>query len=257
MTILANAADVLRCFTADRDHLTVTEVATRLSMPKSTISRLLRAMRDAGFLESARDSKQYRPGLLAFELGQLYRARSSLIARADAVVARLVAETGHTGYVSCRDGGDALGLTYHPGHNALRVARPAGRRLEAYASSTGRALLARLPDPEVRRLFPGPLTRVSDTAPRSMEDLLARLARIRIDGFAEANDEANRGVGALAAAVGDAETGEEVSLCIAFPLMTITDAERAGIVDGLLAGAREIAAIFGDARCAALAAART
>ncbi|WP_422679940.1 IclR family transcriptional regulator domain-containing protein [Chelatococcus albus] len=98
----------------------------------------------------------------------------------------------------------------------------------------------------MRRLYPGPLNPPSATAPQDIDDLLARLARVRREGYAESNDEANRGVGAIAVAVGDPETGEEVSLCIAFPAATITDAERATIADALKDGARGIATITGD-----------
>ena len=40
--------------------------------------------------------------------------------------------------------------------------------------------------------------------------------------------------------------GEEVSLCITFPSAMITSVERELILNGLLQGAREIAAVVGD-----------
>jgi DNA-binding IclR family transcriptional regulator len=255
VAILDTAADILRCFSADRHELTVTEVASLLSLPKSNVSRLLRAMRDAGLLETIGTSKRYRPGALMVELGQVYRRASSLLDRADAVVARVSAQVGHTGYVSARVGREVMALTDHPGTNVLRVASTIGRRLEAFASATGRTLLARLSDDEVRRLYPKPLVPPSATAPQTIDDLLARLAQVRRDGYAESNDEANRGVGGLAVAVGDPETGEEVSLCITFPVATITKAEREVIIDGLMQGAREIAMLVGDPLFASLKAA--
>ena len=65
MTTLSSAADILRCFSADRPHLTVTTAAELLGVPKSTASRLLRAMLEAGFLETVGASKKYRPGFAA------------------------------------------------------------------------------------------------------------------------------------------------------------------------------------------------
>jgi DNA-binding IclR family transcriptional regulator len=246
MTTLDTAAGILRCFNTTRTEITVTEAAALLSLPKSNTSRLLRAMRDAGFLETVGDSKRYRPGPLVVGVGQLFRTASSLIGRADAVVARIVAAVGHTGYVSIRDGGEVTGLTYHPGTNALRVATPVGRPLAAHSSATGRSLLARLSDETIRELFAGPWQPVSPTAPQSLVDLFERLVAVRRLGFAESHDEANRGVGALATAVGSPETGEAVSLCIAYPLSTVTADERDDIIARLLAGAREVAALVGD-----------
>jgi DNA-binding IclR family transcriptional regulator len=246
MTTLSSAADVLRCLSADRPHLTVTTAAELLGVPKSTASRLLRAMQEAGFLETVGGSKKYRPGLLLYEAGRLYRDSSSLIERAAAVVARISGATGHTGYVSKREARDMVAVTDHPGTNALRVSSSIGRRLEAFASATGRTLLARMSDEDVRKLYSGPLTPPSPTAPQSMDELLARLATVRRQGFAESHDESNRGVGAIAVAVGDPEHGEAVSLCIVYPASMIAPPERQSIIDALRAGAAEIAVITRD-----------
>ena len=54
MTTLSSAADVLRCLSADRPHLTVTTTAELLGVPKSTASRLLRAMQEAGLSRNHR-----------------------------------------------------------------------------------------------------------------------------------------------------------------------------------------------------------
>jgi DNA-binding IclR family transcriptional regulator len=246
MTTLSSAADVLRCLSADRPYLTVTTAAELLGVPKSTASRLLRAMQEAGFLETVGGSKKYRPGLLLYEAGRLYRDSSSLIERAASVVARISGATGHTGYVSKREACDIVAVTDHPGTNALRVSSSIGRRLEAFATATGRALLARMSDEDVRKLYSGPLTPPSPTAPQSMDELLARLATVRRQGFAESHDESNRGVGAIAVAVGDPERGEAVSLCIVYPASMIAPPERQSIIDALRAGAAEIAAITRD-----------
>lgn len=248
MSILSAAADVLRLFSVTRSELTVTEVSQVLDLPKSNVSRLLRAMRDAGFLETVGDSKRYRPGLLLHQTGHIYRFATSLIDRADAVVARVADEIGHTGYISMRRGNDVVGITFHPGRNVLRVVSTIGDRIAAFASSTGRALLARLPDAEVAALYPRGFTPPSATAPQSLNDLMARIAEVRRSGFAESHDEAVRGVGAISVAVGDPVTGDEAALCISYPASTVTREERRRIIAALGAGAAEIASLTGDKR---------
>jgi DNA-binding IclR family transcriptional regulator len=248
MSILLAAADVLRCFSSSRHDVTVTDLVTLLDMPKSNASRLLRAMRDAGLLETVGETKRYRPSVLLHQAGQVYRFSASLIERADAVVARVSAEVGHTGYISVRQGADIIGVTAHPGRHALRVVTAIGDRLAAFASSTGRALLARLPDEEVRRLYPKGFVPPSATAPQAMDELLSRLAAVRAQGYAESQDEAVRGVGAISVAVGDPTTGDAVALCISFPAAMATVEERAQIVASLGAGAAEIAALTRDPR---------
>lgn len=240
MADLHIAAGVLHCFSTERPTLSMTEVANLLGLPKSNASRLLRAMRDAGFLESVGPHQRYRPGLVVFETGRLFRSQSTLLATADEVVARVSAKVGHTGFISLRDGADVLGLTHHPGRGTLRVVTPTGRRLAAFASATGRVLLAGLADAtieDLHRPFPQP---PSPTAPQSLAELMERIERTRRDGFAESHDESNRGVGAIAVGVSDPDTGEALAMCIAYPAAMITPDEREVIIRDLRAGARAI-----------------
>lgn len=246
MGILANAAQVLRCFEGEAGELTFTDVVRATGLPKSNASRLLRAMRDVDLLETTTDQRLYRPGPVVHAASRAKRRASPLIARADAVVARICAECGHTGYVSRREGREVMAVTDHPGTHALRVVSSIGRRLPAFASATGRSLLARLDDAEVRALHPEPFAAPSDHAPQSARELLARLRRVRRDGFATSHDEATRGVDAVAVAVGDPSRGEEASLCVVFPAAMVDAAERLRIARALHAGAQEIAALTGD-----------
>ncbi len=246
MSILFAATDVLRKFSADRPELTVTDLVELLGMPKSNASRLLRTMRDAGLLETVGTSKRYRPSLLLHQAGHIYRFSATLVDRADAVVARIADQLGHTSYISIRRGADVIGVTAHPGRNKLRVVTMVGDSIPAFASSTGRALLARMPDDAVRSLYSEGLPSPPSNAPKSVKTLLERLAHVRRSGFAEALDEAVQGVDAFSVAVGDPATGDEVALCVACPLSILSDRERADIIRLLSAGAAEIAALTQD-----------
>lgn len=246
MSILHSASQVLRAYSLERPHLTVSDLSRLLNMPKSNASRLLRAMRDAGFLETVGTSKMYRPSALVLNAGRVYQQSVPLIMRADQVVSRISEESGHTGYVSKMIGRDVAVVADRSGTHALRVVNSIGRRLEAFASATGRSLLARMRDEDIAALYDAPFKPPSPNAPQNFDDLMQRITRVRREGYAESNDEANRGVGALAVAVGDPVTQETVSLCIAFPASTIAKSERDEILQSLLKGAEAIAIDFGD-----------
>lgn len=250
MTILASAAQVIRCFGPDCATLSVTDLCARLGMPKSNASRLLRAMRDVGMLESVGDTKRYRPGLMLVDVARGYVASSSLLERANTAVAAVSSDCGHTGYVSIRDGRWVTAVIDHQGVNPLRVASNIGRRLPAAATATGRTLLARLTNDDVRALYAGDFPVASDAAPQNLDELIGRLVSTRRDGYALSHDEATRGVTGIAAAVGDPTTGEAVSLCVVCPTATTDEGERRGIALALREHAAAIAALTGDARSA-------
>src|SRR5258708_30023949 len=67
MNTVDNVARVLRLFTPERGVLSVTEVAQQLGLPKSSTSRLLKAMAEAGLLASARSKPGHPVGNLIFQ----------------------------------------------------------------------------------------------------------------------------------------------------------------------------------------------
>ncbi len=238
MTILRNAADVLRLFSTGCADLTVSEVTTRLAMPKANASRLMKAMRDAGMLETIGDTRRHRPGRLVLDLAVAFKHSSGVIGRASEVVAEVSRQFGHTGYVSLREGREVTGVADFPGTNALRVVGAVGRRLKAEESATGRSLLARLPDEEIRALYAGR---------DGVDELLAKLAVIRAQGFAFSSQEATPGVDAIAISVADPATDEAVSLCIVYPHAVVGREDRDEMLAALAAGATRIAHELGDA----------
>jgi DNA-binding IclR family transcriptional regulator len=237
MTVLQNASDVLRLFGSGCTDLTVTEVAARLDMPKANASRLMKAMRDAGMLETIGGSRRHRPGRMMLDLAAAFRKSSGVIGLASEVVAEVTRRFGHTGYVSLREGREVTGVADFPGTNDLRVVSSIGRRLTAHGSATGRTLLARLSDAEVLGLYDG--------RPEA-EGLIARLDRVRAQGFALSRQESTPGVDAIAIAVGDPSTDEAVSLCIAYPHAVVGEDDRDEMLAALASGAARIARDLGD-----------
>lgn len=239
MTTLKTAADILRCFNSDCRSVAVTDVATKLGLHKSRVSRTLKSMLAVGLLERSSTNGAYSPSPLLSVVGRVYLDSYELLKEADAVVREIAERTGHTGYVSKLDGTKVFGVTDHPGTNVLRVMTSIGRKLDASATATGRALLAMMPDHDVLALYPDGLTPPSPSSPQSVPELLARLSEVRRTGFAESNDEANRGVGALAVTIGET-VDEALSLCITFPAATVTYSEKQEIEVALLEGAQTL-----------------
>lgn len=246
MSTLLNASSILRLFAPDRLEISVTDVSNLLGMPKSSVSRLLKAMLEAGLVTRMENSPRYKVGNLLFEISRLYRLSSSLIDTADDALKEICQQTGHTGYISVLDGADVLVIRMLQGSHALRVFTPLGQRVPAFAAANGRTLLARLSDDRVREEHVDGIAASSPNSPQSIDDLLAALDLVRRRGWAEANDEAISGVGSLSVSVADPETGEAIGLCISYPASNITPEEKSRITALLTTAARRIASRFDD-----------
>lgn len=246
MSTLANCAAVLRLFSAERRQLSVTEAAALLGIPKSSASRLLKAMREEGLLRNVAGTPRYEIGNLLFEVARLHRSSSDLIELADRELRELTRQTGHTGYVSILDRADVLVIRMHRGTHPLQVVTPLGARAPAFATANGRAVLARLTDAEVRALHRGGLRPPSPAAPQDMEALLEALATVRRVGHCTAIDEAIPGVGSIAVSVADPERHETLGFCLSFPVAAVPGRERRRIRALLVGAARRIAARVDD-----------
>lgn len=237
MSVLHKAGEVLRLFGAGCTDLTVKEVSDRLSMPKANASRLLKAMREAGMLEVIGGSRRHRPGRMMLDLPAAFRRSSDLIRLCAAVVGEVSSKFGHTGYVSVLEGREVIAVMDFEGSNPLRVASSIGHRLPAAATSTGRTLLARKSDAEIRALYAGD---------PGLDLLLTRVERARRRSFAYSSEETIQGVDALAVTVGDPSTDEAASLSIVYPHALDGPEERRRILTAMAEGAARIARDMGD-----------
>lgn len=241
MSILESATSVFRLMTRSGRSLTVSDVAEGLSLPKSSVSRLLKQMLGCGLLERDAATLAYGPSLLMLELGRLVQASSPVPHRMENALQELVAATGHTGYISVLDSTrqNVVVLRVFHGKHALRVVTEPGERGIATATSTGRALLARLDDAHIDAL----VDKVSgkDRA-AALAGLKTRLRQVRAQGWAVAIDESLPGVGSVSCAVGDPSSGETWAFCLSFPAVL---AEQAGFVERLVAPLVERARALG------------
>lgn len=245
MASLENSAVILRLINQLRRAVTVTDLTEHLGMPKSSASRLLKQMAEQGFLERDEVTRAYAPGLMVLELAHLVRSTTPLFGLLQKALSALCQKTGHTGYLSVLDGSDVMALYVQPGTQPLRLTTYPGHRSPAWATSTGRALLALEPNEALDARLPSPLPFVAANVPGDLAQLHARIDAERRQGYAVALDEAISGVGSISCAVWDRATNERFALCLSFPAAGLdTDAVQALAAD-LMAEARSIGRLVG------------
>ncbi|MDB5848295.1 MAG: hypothetical protein JWP29_2047 [Rhodoferax sp.] len=246
MASLESAGVILRLINQLKRQVTVTDLVDHLAMPKSSASRLLRQMADEGFLERDSLTRAFGPALMILELSRLVRSTTQLFPLLQKALQGLCLRSGHTGYISVLDGTEVLVLFVQSGTHPLQLMTYPGHRSPAWATSTGRALLALETYDAVRQRFGAALPTVSPNAPADVDALLARLAEVRAEGYARAHNEAISGVGSISCAVSDPHTRERLAFCLSFPS---ADADAPGIQAlalDLMAEASGIGRLVGD-----------
>jgi DNA-binding IclR family transcriptional regulator len=223
MSSLDNALRILGCFSSERVVLGVTSVAEELDLPKSSVSRLMKAMAEAGLLEQPAGHRGYSPGVLAFRLGNLYQRQHNVPDLVERGVARLVDEFGLTGYIGVLDGTDIVLTGVRQGTYPVRLVLPKGMRIPAHVTAIGLAILAHYPADRVREMFPCEV-RYSETGQINSPDEIGTLvADVRERGIAAIQGMTYRGFNAVGAAVGSVEEGQIIGFSLSYPQDVQTD----------------------------------
>ena len=219
LSTVRNAARLLKVFRSREADLGVSELARRLGLGKSTVHRMLTTLVAEGLIEQNPRTGGYRLGIVMFELGEAVRVHMDLHAAAGPVLGELRAQTGESSQVGVLDGHEVVYVDRLESTHSLRLFTETGRRVPVHCTSSGKVLLAYLP--EARRhavLRAAPLTALTPHTITDPERLGAELARVRRRGWAEAINEREIGVASIAAPVRDV-TGEVVAaISIGVPL---------------------------------------
>ncbi|MCW2309383.1 IclR family transcriptional regulator [Rhodobium gokarnense] len=242
MSSISKAASILACFATENTELSVSFVAEKLALPKSSISRLMKEMAQLGLLQRNADTRCYSPGYLLFQLGSIYQMRFDIIEIVDRIVRDLVKQTGCTGYIGLLNDGEIVAMRKHMGVDAVRYRIEVGRRYPVTYLSFGKALLARRTDAEIEGFF----TKYPKDRPARMGEFLKEIAVIRSQGWAEATKTSVPGAHGLGVAVVSPLSSQLIGYSLSYHADLVSREKRREIAMALVNSARQAAALTRD-----------
>lgn len=180
---LLNGLAILESFSSVAPSLTVTQIAANVGLHKSTVSRVLQGMAEAGYV--LRD-----PGTGKYQLGlRVLRLAAPLLADLDARVAarpyleHLSTETQETAALTLWNGKNAVVVDQVASPHQVKHTASVGTQYDRWQSSSVRVVLAHLPKEEVMRLLESGEVRFSDGNP-DREQVSEELQAIMEKGYA-------------------------------------------------------------------------
>jgi IclR family transcriptional regulator, KDG regulon repressor len=227
LTTVQNAARLLKAFLSRDELLGPSELGRRLGLGKSTVHRLLTTLAGEGLLEQDPRTGGYRLGIVMFELGEAVRVHMDLHAAAGPVLGMLREETRETAQVGVLDRGEVVYVDRLESSHTLRLFTETGRRVPAHCSSSGKVLLAFLPELARADLLDGrPLPALTPDTITDPGVLNAELSQVRARGWAEAVNEREIGVASIAAPVRDHRGDVVAAISIGAPIIRLGAAQR-------------------------------
>lgn len=147
------AENVLRLFeffSAEPYPATLTQLSSALSMPMSSTSNLISTLRKNGYLFEVRRREGFYPTRRMFDVSQHIMDGDPVLKMVHDHMADLRTETGETVLLAARDGNAVIYLDTLESTKGVRYSARAGERRPVYAISSGKAILATLPDNDLR-----------------------------------------------------------------------------------------------------------
>src|SRR4051794_21820165 len=163
--------------------VTLAEVARLCGINRATAWRLLATMEDHGIVDRDPADNRYRVGFATIRISRT-AGYDGLVRRARPVLERVTAETGDTAALAVAGPQGVMYVVETRPVSVLTVSWLA-REVPLHATSTGKAFLASLPEPEARALLEPPLQQFTDTTLTDPDRLLEELRVVRQRGYAE------------------------------------------------------------------------
>lgn len=183
------AIRLLQAFSARGPELGLSDLARDVGLNKTTTFRLLSALENAQMVERTAAGDAYRLGPEIVRLGSLALGGNRLQAAAGPILRALAEETRETVTLEVLVGMDAMILDEAMGSHAVGLVPSLGTRWAAHATSTGKVLLAHLPEDVLAARLPRKLERFTPKTIVDRAALQRELARVRERGVATCVEE--------------------------------------------------------------------
>jgi DNA-binding IclR family transcriptional regulator len=245
----ASVLAVLKYLASQAGPVRAAAISRDVGLPRSSTYHLLDTLIQAGFVVHIPEENRYGLGVVAYELGSGYSRQEPLHRLARAPVAALVDRVGHSAHLAVMHGRDVIYVIEERAPGGAPLVSDVGVRLPAQLTATGRAMLAKLAQAQLRALFPDPSAFVmrNDLGPRSLSALRHILVQTRKRGYAEENGEVTEGLSSVAVAVSDRAGLPVAGVAVTFRTQEVSEAAQARAVQQVTRTSREISRRLGAA----------
>lgn len=242
---VVRVVDLIRCF-AEAPQWTLSDIAERVGLPRSTAHRLLQLLRSQGFVDE--ENRQYSPGSELHRVAALLAARMPLVHLAMPILRRIVDECDETAI---------LGVYQRDRRNMVFAAKVDSAQPVRYMldlnvpktllwGATGRAILAFLDDDEIDRILAANTEPSADGNIQIDRDQLhAELATIRHDGYALSRGQRIAKAVGIAAPFFYADGSAAGDIALTIPEFRFNARKRTHFVTLIREGAQEMSDALG------------
>ena len=229
-----------------RRGISLSELARRLEVPKSSCHCLVVTLERRGYLVRNSATGRYMVGSKLFSLGELALNGIAVREQAAPFLRDLMESTRLTVHLAIPDHGNAVIIDKVAAPGLVQMATWVGKRFDLHCSGVGKALLAFMPEAEFLKIVHGPgLTRYNENTLTSVRRLIEEVAEIRRRGYAVEDEEGEIGCRCIGSAIFDRTGTAIASVSVAGTISQISDANLTEIARRVTAVCNQISSLLG------------
>jgi len=234
------ALDVLLCFNRQSPELSMTQIAEQIGIHKSTVHRLLATLENRRFVQRDPDTGIYRLGIRLLQMAYLTLEQNDLRQLAAPFERRLSEQYQENIHLAVLDDTDVVFVNIIESPQRVKLAAAIGQRFPAYATASGKAILAFLTEKMVWRIIERGMSQFTPYTHTSSNALFEDLHSIKEKGFAISEQEYENEINAVAAPIFDLEGQPIASVAVAGPAYRLSRERMVEIGPVLLATVQDI-----------------
>jgi DNA-binding IclR family transcriptional regulator len=237
-----HAIDLLRCLSEAETPLGTNDLARRIGLHKSSVSRLATTLEKARLIQRDAETGRLSLGVGMVALAAPVLARFEVRDLVRPLLKELAVKTGETVSFSIWNGDEAVSIEQAPGSNAVQAFSRPGHRNPGHATAVGKVLLAHMGDAAIEAYCARTLHRFTATTITDAATLKLELARCRTQRYATNLGEFESDVGAVSAVVFDRQSEALGAITATVPMYRFESRRRAELAKVVCAHAAELTA---------------
>ena len=240
------AVSLLEAIAEAGGECTLTQLSHRTQLNISTCHHLLSTLVARGYVAKVPVRRSYALGARILYLSNACLRQVDLPARAAPFIEKINERTGETVHLAVLQGDAMMKVAKRESRHPVRVdTGTLGKTDAAHATATGKAMLAWLPEDDMRRVLSHGLVRFTPKTITEWPDLIEALRHVRRNGYAMDDEEYQPGVICIGAAIRDHNGAVVGAISASTPTMRANDEHMTLVREQVTAAVRALSAELG------------
>lgn len=235
--------DILELLASSNEGHTLTEIAVAIDAPKSTILPIIRTLCHRKFISLNKMTSRYSISINAFVIGSSYLEDLNVLTIIKDEMQLIVNKCLETCQMGILVKGDVLYIAKIDSPEPIRLVSFAGKKIPAYCTALGKALLSRHSPQQLHQLYPQGLQAFTPQTITDFSILYTNLCQICVSNIATESEEITNNVQCLAVPLCK-DNQVIAAISVSVPKFRATSGKMSLIRDLLLASQKKIEQIF-------------